>query len=106
MTLSGYSGKSDAPVVLPADLNGVELSIGRRGPIEGHIEDRNMQAREPRAKAAVGEDSGQLAARNRCRGLWFPGVLLGQLALRSVHDGRALGDSVDHQVVVAVRDHR
>ena len=55
MRLSGYSGKSAEAVVLPDDLDRVELGVGRRGAVERQIEDRNVEAREPGSKAAVGQ---------------------------------------------------
>ena len=42
-------------VVLPIDFHRVELGVGRCGTVERPIEDRDVQAREPGKKAAVGQ---------------------------------------------------
>ena len=106
MTVERIQREVGRPVVLPADLNGVELGIGRRGAVESEIEDRNVEPREPRTKAAVGKIRVTLSTKSMSGAVGSRGVLLGELALLRVDDGRALGDSVDHQVVVAVLGHR
>ena len=84
-------------VVLPDDLDGVELGVGRRGAVEGQVEDRDVEAGEPGGKTAVGQVGVTDAARSRCRGVGPLRVLLGQLLLLDVRDDRALRVAVDHQ---------
>ena len=85
-------------VVLPVDLDRVELGVGRRGTVERHIEDRNVEAREPGIKAAVGQIGVTDQHEVDVGGFGSRRVLLGELVLLPVRDDRALRVAVDHQM--------
>ena len=93
-------------VVLPVDLDRVELGVGRRGAVERQIEDRNVEAREPGIKPAVGQIGVTAQHEVDIGGFGSRRVLLGELALLHVRDARALRVAVDHQMVVGVLGHR
>ena len=93
-------------VVLPRDFDRVELGVGRRGPVERKIDDRQVEPREPGKNAAVGQIEVGYQHEVDVGGLGSRRVLLGELALLPDRDHRALRVAVDHQMVVAVLRHR
>ena len=93
-------------VVLADDLDRVELGVGRRGAVEGHVEDRDVEAGEPGGKAAVGQVGVTDQHEVDVGGLGPLRVLLGQLALLDVRDDRALRVAEDHQSLVGVCGYR
>ena len=77
-------------VKLPVDADRAELGVGPFGAVEGHVENRDVEAREPGGKATIGQIEITAEHEVNVRGLGPHRVLLGQLALLDVRDDRAL----------------
>lgn len=93
-------------VVLASDDIGLELGVGGLGPVEGQIEERDVQPGEPGVEPAVGkvgvaaEYEVDVGCHRSHR------VLRGEPALLDDRNGRSLGVAVDHQVLVLITRHR